>query len=354
MTIGLQASSPAQLKHQFSHDLNLSEQSSSKIINHSSNMDLDRDLSKRSDHKQTTRSHNNIKIENSIKRIDKNSFKYLFYCYLLVIIKNVLLIGESVKLMFMQFFYFILIKLHSIKFQLNDEDDHKKVAYDCNNPLTQLVAPNHVCVILNEPNVDNQVVYQTFHLIAEFMSNCKVDCLSFYQFNGVSNEIRDRLIEEFQKDKNNNCSFTDKNSLSMDSIAQIKQRIKKSQQQQQHLVENKSDMETLSLNFLSYEKAGRTLLSNACKTISNKIKNNQLNINNLSQDLIDTQILETVDLSEPQMIINIGRNDTLAGFSPWHSRLSEIMRVPSCRLVNQITLTNMLLKYNNIEKRFGK
>ncbi len=30
-------------------------------------------------------------------------------------------------------------------------------------------------------------------------------------------------------------------------------------------------------------------------------------------------------MTEPQMILSIGNEDTLACFSPWHVRLSEIM-----------------------------
>lgn len=34
---------------------------------------------------------------------------------------------------------------------------------------------------------------------------------------------------------------------------------------------------------------------------------------------------ELNNLQEPELIVIIGDQDTLAGFSPWHTRLSEIM-----------------------------
>jgi undecaprenyl pyrophosphate synthase len=86
----------------------------------------------------------------------------------------------------------------------------------------------------------------------------------------------------------------DKNS--MDSINQIKQRnnhIKAaSKENAPKLSYDKiGDYKNFNLNFISYEKGGRTLMVNTCKTIANKIKSRQLNVDDLSQDLIDTQIL---------------------------------------------------------------
>jgi hypothetical protein len=44
------------------------------------------------------------------------------------------------------------------------------------------------------------------------------------------------------------------------------------------------------------------------------------NIFSLSLSLQDLS-----NINEPELIICIGMSDTLAGFSPWHTRLSEIM-----------------------------
>lgn len=37
------------------------------------------------------------------------------------------------------------------------------------------------------------------------------------------------------------------------------------------------------------------------------------------------EFLELSKMSEPELVVSIGEQDTLAGFSPWHIRLSEIM-----------------------------
>lgn len=56
-------------------------------------------------------------------------------------------------------------------------------------------------------------------------------------------------------------------------------------------------------------------------------------------------------MPEPELIISIGDQDTLAGFSPWHIRLSEIMYDFTLTFFHHILiLSNLIFLYIQIEK----
>jgi dehydrodolichyl diphosphate syntase complex subunit NUS1 len=277
-------------------------------------------------------------------------FKLKFYKFLLNLTLFLLVLSQTFKVYFLQLSYAILIKYERMKLYFANKDQllnsnrneqFLKLAKD-----RRLQSPTHVCVILNEQIGDVRIILKTFHFIAEFLDACGVKYLTFYKFDGIPSEVRDELNFEFEetapKDLNNNIK-------SLIKSESLKNRLNNNNNNNNRLKQG------LKLNFLSYSHGGgKDILVQTCQKISKNIQNDQIKLSDINQDFIDTQIIESTDLCEPELILNIGTYDTLAGFSPWHCRLSEIIKISSYRLVNQITLTNIIIKYNQIEKRFGK
>ncbi len=106
--------------------------------------------------------------------------------------------------------------------------------------------------------------------------------------------------------------------------------------------------DAVNVTFLSQANGGKCLLTNAIRSLAKKTLNNEIDVDSIKPDLVDKQIYgmtrrkicrkynstknrncfaDIAHLSEPQLIVCVGMYDTLAGFSPWHIRLSEIMLV---------------------------
>ncbi len=106
---------------------------------------------------------------------------------------------------------------------------------------------------------------------------------------GVPLEVKERLTNEFHDiDFNNNNNS--KNSTNTFKNEHLKNRFESKSATDSS--ETSKMQNKIRLNFLSYANGGgKDVIVKTCKKISNKIKQEQLQLSDLSQDLIDTQIL---------------------------------------------------------------
>ena len=120
---------------------------------------------------------------------DKNLL--VIYKFILSQIKYAILFAALTKILFLQFVYFILIKLEQIK--LHIQNNYQSETNDCNelkqkkkrvDSSSSLAAPSNVCVILNERIKSNDTLYETFSRIAEFLAANGARNLTFYSFDG--------------------------------------------------------------------------------------------------------------------------------------------------------------------------
>ncbi|RNA42729.1 dehydrodolichyl diphosphate syntase complex subunit NUS1 [Brachionus plicatilis] len=179
--------------------------------------------------------------------------------------------------------------------------------------------PRHVCVVSNE-NLTNETKISLYSNVIDSLSVYGVEAITFYQFSSISIKVKEYLKEKYLSRDENNNSTKQKN---------------------------------VNVNFLSIESGGNCVVVSACKSIASKIIHNQIELNNVSQDLVNSQVIELSDMIEPQMILLVGNEDNLYGFCSWHLRLSEIIKIPSHKLVNRISIRNALIRYNKIEKRMS-
>ena len=56
----------------------------------------------------------------------------------------------------------------------------------------------------------------------------------------------------------------------------------------------------------------------------------------------------------PEMMIKFGPYATLAGYPPWPVHLTEIISLPTCRMISPYSFLDCLNRYYKIEKRVGK
>lgn len=108
----------------------------------------------------------------------------------------------------------------------------------------------------------------------------------------------------------------------------------------------------LSILLLSSED-GRSTLVDLTKTLTEMSQRNKLSPNDISLDLIDAEITESV-MGEPELLILFGPDVELQGYPPWQVRLTEIFHVQDNNGVGYQVFLRALHSYAKAQIRFGR
>jgi len=99
---------------------------------------------------------------------------------------------------------------------------------------------------------------------------------------------------------------------------------------------------------------GRQTLVDLTKTLAEMSQHNKLSPSDISSELIDAEITESV-MGEPDLLVLFGNRVVLDGYPPWQVRLSEIFCVQDNVLgVAYHVFLKALYKYGEAELRFGR
>lgn len=108
----------------------------------------------------------------------------------------------------------------------------------------------------------------------------------------------------------------------------------------------------LSLLLLSSED-GRSTLVDLTKTLAEMSQHNKLSPADISVELIDAEITESI-MGEPDLLILFDPDVKLEGYPPWQLRLTEIFHVPDNQEVEYLVWLKGLHRFAKAEMRFGR
>jgi dehydrodolichyl diphosphate syntase complex subunit NUS1 len=108
----------------------------------------------------------------------------------------------------------------------------------------------------------------------------------------------------------------------------------------------------LSILLISSED-GRDSLVDLTKTLAEMSQRSKLSSKDISMDLIDAEISESV-MSEPELLILFSPSVELAGYPPWQVRLTEIFHVQDNQGVGYQVFLRALYNFANAQMRFGR
>lgn len=108
----------------------------------------------------------------------------------------------------------------------------------------------------------------------------------------------------------------------------------------------------LSMLLLSSED-GRTTLVDLTKTLAEMSQRKKLSPSDITQDLVDAEITESV-MGEPDLLILFGPTVQLQGYPPWQIRLSEIYHVQDNNGVGYQVFLRALHNYAKAQMKFGR
>lgn len=109
----------------------------------------------------------------------------------------------------------------------------------------------------------------------------------------------------------------------------------------------------ITLN-LCINYGGRDEIVNATKVLAEKVKNGELNIDDITEDMI-SQNLRTGDAPDPDLFIRPGGEIRLSGFLLWQSSYSELYFAdPLWPDFDEEELEKAIDEFNKRKRRFGK
>lgn len=108
----------------------------------------------------------------------------------------------------------------------------------------------------------------------------------------------------------------------------------------------------LSILLLSAED-GRSTLVDLTKTLTEMSQRRKLSADDISLDLIDAEISESV-MGEPDLLVLFSPNVQLQGYPPWQVRLTEIFHVADNSGVGYQVFLRALHSYAKAQMRFGR
>lgn len=111
-------------------------------------------------------------------------------------------------------------------------------------------------------------------------------------------------------------------------------------------------LEHLSILLLSAED-GRDSLVDLTKTLAEMSQRSKISAGDISIDLVDAEISESV-MGEPDLLIIFGPMVELQGYPPWQLRLTEIFHVQDNHGVGYQVFLRALYNFANAQMRLGR
>lgn len=90
------------------------------------------------------------------------------------------------------------------------------------------------------------------------------------------------------------------------------------------------------------------------KFIAKNVKHNKLTMDEIDEQLIDSNLKRNLDISDPDLLIRFGLASSNMGFLPWQIRLTEIHDIYTHFDIQCWDLFEILLRYSDCEQRFGR
>ena len=228
--------------------------------------------------------------------------------------------------------------------------------------------PNHIAIILdgnrrwarnkNIPTLQGHTAgAKNLEKIANYCSKIGVKYLTVYAFSTENwkreKEEVDYLMKLFAK------YINDFDRKFKDATARIRlagdiTRLPEYLQEKVKNIEERTKNNTgLTVN-LCINYGGREEIVNATKILAEKVKKGELNIEDITEEMIG-QNLRTGDAPDPDLFIRPGGETRLSGFLLWQSSYSELYFAnPLWPDFNEEELEKAIDEFNKRKRRFGK
>ena len=163
----------------------------------------------------------------------------------------------------------------------------------------------------------------------------------------------DALMSLLVKTISKEVKTLQENDIRLQTIGDIASLPEKTQKQLQQAIDETANNKRMTL-VLALSYGARWEIVEACKQIAERVKNNELNIEEIDSQLLSSH-LNTVGMPDPELLIRTSGELRISNFLLWQIAYSELVFTdklwPDFR---KDDLYKAILDYQNRERRFGK
>lgn len=102
------------------------------------------------------------------------------------------------------------------------------------------------------------------------------------------------------------------------------------------------------------EMDGKPDMVNAARSIIKDVKGRQMGLKDIDIDKVSSRLLATKGLPDPDLALQFGKIQSMMGYPPWQTRLTEIVSLPSYKKLTYEKYYEVLQRFDNCKQRFGK
>ncbi|CAD5113232.1 DgyrCDS2411 [Dimorphilus gyrociliatus] len=201
--------------------------------------------------------------------------------------------------------------------------------YIKNYPSKMNHAPEHLAIVVLEDSISFQKLSQ----IISWSGLAGIRYVTLFDPKGIIKRSKDEI--EYQLRKRSLLSSSEKKVNFVFHTTTVQNK-------------NGYDTNTTNVILLSREDNQRKLV-NVSRQLCDNTQHSEVNV-----EYIDALLKNVFQFPDPNVIFNFGNVSCLAGFLPWHIRLSEIISFDTMKNLDYSSFQSNLEKFHKIEKRFGK
>ncbi|MCI9177978.1 MAG: isoprenyl transferase [Clostridia bacterium] len=233
--------------------------------------------------------------------------------------------------------------------------------------MEEKLLPKHVAIIMDgnrrwakEKNIDYKLGHkegaENLKRIAKYANNIGIKYLTVYAFStenwkrtkeevGALMILLQKYVEDFLKDDN-------LDNIRINVIGDISKLDLGLQKSIQRIVEKSKENTGLTLN-IAFNYGGRDEIVKAVQKISNKIKNNEIQIEDINEKLIENS-LYTAGQPEPDLLIRTSGEQRISNFLLWQLAYTEFLFVQKYWPdFNENDLNQAVQDFESRNRKFG-
>lgn len=178
-----------------------------------------------------------------------------------------------------------------------------------------------------------------------------VYAFSTENWNRPKDEV-DYLMELFALTIKNEFAELHESNVILNFIGDLSRLSKKLQKVFSDAVEKTKNNTGVSLQ-IAINYGSRNELVNAVKNISKKVKNNEINSDDITETII-SQELYTNNIPDPDLLIRTGGEMRISNYLLWQIAYAELLIIPQYwPEFDENTVADAILEFNNRQRRYG-
>lgn len=200
--------------------------------------------------------------------------------------------------------------------------------------------PNHVGVVI----LEDKIVFSDIANIIIWCMTLGVSCVSIYDRSGICKQKRNLLQSTLEEQKQR---------LLKDRSGQYHANFRRRYDPPSEVNITSVHNCHIEVSILSMEDGMPDLVKTA-QHLSTAVMGGHCSLDDINPTYVNSLLQAKHGYLDPDLILKFGKVDSLLGFMPWQTRLSEILYLQTHHKIDYRSFHKALMFFSSKEQRFGK